>query len=251
MSDNYVDYWVELTGAKKSAMQEQLPYIATYHGHPQDSSAAAIAAAIMCDDIWIEYFSDIFERREFACIASEVVIRLIVEGDEDINPHDEYLEQLEWKDMHSKFNATKGIALPLITHLFELNAEYQREKEKHLAFLIKWAEKAGYCLDESMIEELDKVKHLFLYESEFRAVAAMISWMWRDKAIPERDSMLKITTYIVIYHERDELPEALSCLLASHLRKSIYRFSIAQQKELHSKVIPEIVHVMRELDLHL
>lgn len=63
---------------KKSAMQEQLPDIATYNGHTQDSCAAAIAAAIMCDDMWIEYFSDIFESgREFACIASQVVIRLI------------------------------------------------------------------------------------------------------------------------------------------------------------------------------
>ncbi|MNG99315.1 hypothetical protein D3C79_584810 [compost metagenome] len=248
MSDNYVDYWAELTGAKKSAMQEQLPDIATYNGHTQDSCAAAIAAAIMCDDMWIEYFSDIFERREFACIASQVVIRLIVEGDEDINPHDEYLEQLEWKDMHFQFNATKDIALSLIMHLFELDAEYQQEKEKRLAFLIEWADKAGYFLDDCMIDELDRVRHLFLYESEFRAVAAMISWMWRNKEIPERDIILKITTYIVVYHERDELPESLSFLLESHLRKSIYKLSISQQKELYSKVIAEIAHVMREFE---
>lgn len=249
MNANYIDYWAELTGSKKSAMQEQLSDIATYNGFTQDSSVAVIAAAIMCDDMWIEYFSDIFERREFACIASLVVVRLLVEGDEDVNPHDEYLEQLEWKNIHHQFGATKDIVLPIIMDFFELDADYQREKKKRLAFLTKWAGKAGWCLDELMIEELDKVSRLFLHESEFSAIAAMISWMWRNKEIPERDIILKITTYIVVYHERDELPESLSILLESHLRKSIYKLSISQQKELYSKVITEIAHVMREFEL--
>ncbi|MDM5059504.1 hypothetical protein [Aeromonas rivipollensis] len=249
MSANHVDYWAGLTGSKKSAMQEQLSDIATYNGFTQDSSVAAIAAAIMCDDMWIEYFSDIFERREFACIASQVVVRLLMEGDEDVNPHDEYLEQLEWKNIHFQFNATKDIVLPVIMDFFELDAEYQREKKKRLAFLIKWADKAGYCLDERMIEELDKASRLFLHESEFSAVAAIISWMWGNKEIPERDIILKIATYIVVYHERDGLPESLSFLLESHLRKSIYKLSISQQKELCSRVIAEIAHVMREFEL--
>ncbi|WP_324034695.1 hypothetical protein [Aeromonas caviae] len=72
-------------------MQEQLSDIATYNGFTQDSSIAAIAAAIMCEGMWIEYFPDIFERREYACIASQVVVILLIEGDEDVNPHDEYL----------------------------------------------------------------------------------------------------------------------------------------------------------------
>ena len=63
MSANHVDYWAELTCVEKSAMQEQLSDIATYNGFTQDSSIAAIAAAIMCEGMWIEYFPDIFERR--------------------------------------------------------------------------------------------------------------------------------------------------------------------------------------------
>lgn len=249
MSANHVDYWAELTCVEKSAMQEQLSDIATYNGFTQDSSIAAIAAAIMCEGMWIEYFPDIFERREYACIASQVVVILLIEGDEDVNPHDEYLAQLEWKDLHSQFNETKVIALEIIMYFFELDAEYKREKEKRLAFLIKWASKAGWCLDESMIEELDKVSRLFLHDSEFSAIAAMISWMWRDKIIPERDSILKITTYIVVYHERGELEDLLSFLLETHLRKSTYGFSVSKQRELYSDVYDEIVNVMRGFEL--